>query len=130
MNLTLHTETFIDSAHYLTGYDGPCCRLHGHTWRVRVWISGDSDRRDHVGIMFDFGKVKQIKDLLDHQIINIVMDFDESLPDNTRDRNPTAENLTMWIYDQLKRNDPDLCFKVRVYETSIGKETYCEGGDF
>jgi 6-pyruvoyl-tetrahydropterin synthase len=29
--ITLHTETVIDSAHQLKGYDGKCKAIHGHS---------------------------------------------------------------------------------------------------
>jgi len=122
MMLTLHTETVIDSCHYLRDYVGKCSSPHGHSWKVEVWIMGDSSKKDDVGILFDFGNINKIKDQLDHKIINDVDPFHKI--------NPTAENLSEWIYNQLKENDPDLMFKIRLYETVVGKETYCECGDF
>ena len=91
MILTLHTETTIDSAHKLENYDGICSRIHGHTWKLEFWFKGDSQYQDEVGIMVDFGIVKQIKEILDHRYINDVIGM-----------NPTAENLTMWLVGTLK----------------------------
>ena len=122
MKLTLYTETFIDSAHQLRGYNGPCCNIHGHIWKLGIWIKGTEDQLDRVGILYDFTRIKEIHNLLDHKFINDIPPFNKV--------NPTAENLVMFIYNTLKNKSPELLFKVRVYETPVGKETYCEGGDF
>lgn len=120
MEIKLYTETTIDSAHRLQGYDGKCNRVHGHTWLLKVWFKGDDILCDDVGILVDFGIVKEIKDKLDHYYINDVID-----------KNPTAENLTKWIYDYIKNKiHSSIEVKVRLYETAIGKETWCERGDF
>lgn len=118
--IKLHTETVIDSAHFLEGYDGLCKNVHGHSWRIRVWIKGWSSMLDKVGILFDFNNIKvMIKDPLDHKLLNDVL-LD----------NPTAENIALSIYKGLKSKHIALEFVVRVYETSIGKETWCETGDW
>lgn len=122
MKLKLYTETWIDSCHQLRGYDGACSRTHGHTWQVSIWIQGDSKYKDQVGILFDFGNVKKIKEKYDHYFINDIPPFDKI--------NATAENLTEVIYNELKSIRPELEFKVRIYETAVGKTTYCEAGDF
>lgn len=120
--LTLYTETVLDSCHQLRGYDGKCQNLHGHSWKVCVWIKGKKEERDEIGIIFDFSNIEKIKEKLDHKFINEVEPFDKI--------NPTAENLSMFIYDELKHERSNLMFKVRIYETAVGKETYCEYGDF
>ena len=120
MKLTLHTEVAIDSAHYLEGYNGKCAHMHGHTWKIELWFKGDSSLKDNVGILVDFGIVKELKELLDHKVINIEIN-----------QNPTAENLTEYIYKYIKSKiDKQIQVKVRVYETYVEKKTYCEGGDF
>lgn len=121
MKITLYTEGVIDSAHYLRGYDGNCKNQHGHSWKLRIWIRGDQSQQDEVGILFDFGNVKKIVSMYDHRMINEISPFDRI--------NPTAENLVYEIYRTLKAMKP-LEYKVRIYETSIGKETYAELGDF
>ena len=123
--LILHTETTIDSAHYLKNYDGKCANLHGHTWFIEVWVKGSPRQLDDVGILFDFTHIKKIKEKFDHKLINELDYFAIDIPIN-----PTAENITMIIYEELKKIRHDLEYKVRVYETKVGKETYCEYGDF
>ena len=120
MLLTLHTETTIDSCHHLSGYKGKCANVHGHTWKIELWFRGQDNILDKVGILVDFGIVKELKDLLDHKDLNKVLK-----------KNPTAENLTMWIFNWLDKKIKDgVEIKVRVYETAVDKITYCETEDF
>jgi len=121
-SLLLHTEFTFDSSHHLCGYDGKCKDIHGHTWFVEIWIKGYPNDCDEVGILFDFGKVKELKEIIDHKLLNTIPPFDIV--------NPTAENLSMWIFDWLKNQNNLICYKVRIYETKIGKETFCEYGDW
>ncbi len=119
MDMTLFTETTIDSAHYLFGYAGKCKHTHGHTWLLKVWIRGNDSQTDEVGILFDFGRINEIKDMLDHKCINETVSF-----------NPTAENISGFIFAKLKQMNSNLKYKVRLYETAVLKETYCERSDF
>lgn len=121
-DILLFTETTIDGSHFLAGYDGKCRNLHGHTWKVQLWILGKDVDCDSVGILFDFGKVKEIQELFDHKVINDIDPFTTT--------NPTAENLTNFIYRKLKEDYPHLQFCVRLYETCVMKNTWAQRGDF
>jgi 6-pyruvoyltetrahydropterin/6-carboxytetrahydropterin synthase len=117
--LTIYTEGFFNSAHFLKNYDGKCAQLHGHTWKVCVWIKGDESKCNHIGLLWDFNNLNQLIDSLDHKNLNNIIKF-----------NPTVENITLYIYQSLKKNRPELQFKIRTYESIIKKESYCETGDF
>ena len=106
MKLKLKTEYEFDAAHHLEGYDGPCSRVHGHRWRVVVWVEGEKSQIDDVGILWDFTILKKMLKELDHQDLNEILEF-----------NPTAENLACYIQQGLMNENPDLKFKVRVYES-------------
>jgi len=116
--ITLHTEIVIDSAHRLVNYQGECSRIHGHTWKVDVWIQGKIEDKDVIGILFDFGKIKIIKEKLDHRFLNDIEPFDKI--------NPTAENLSLYILEELLEINPILEYRVKIFETAIGKETWCQ----
>jgi 6-pyruvoyltetrahydropterin/6-carboxytetrahydropterin synthase len=120
--LLLHTETTIDSAHQLIGYDGKCKNIHGHSFFIEIFIQGLPSQLDKDGILFDFGRIKDIKEKYDHHLINEIPPFDKI--------NPTAEHLVQEIYLQLRDQRPDLEFCVRLYETKVGKETWVMYGDF
>ncbi|NGY60381.1 6-carboxytetrahydropterin synthase QueD [Lentzea sp. NEAU-D13] len=70
-----------------------CARLHGHSYRVEVHVSGDVDTR--AGWVMDFGDLKKafvpIDAELDHHYLNDVPGLE----------NPTSENLARWIWDRL-----------------------------
>jgi 6-pyruvoyltetrahydropterin/6-carboxytetrahydropterin synthase len=87
-------EFTFDSAHHLHCYEGKCQNLHGHTYRLQVIMSGQTDDR---GITIDFSDVKRITklyviDRLDHQYLNEVLPL----------MNTTAENMVVWIYEQIQ----------------------------
>lgn len=95
--VTLYLDRKISAAHHLPGYDGCCSQLHGHTWRIEVWIHGEVQSN---GMVVDFRTVKEIIDRLDHKCLNDV------LP------NPTAENLAIYLLGQVP-----YCRQVRVWES-------------
>lgn len=121
-NIRIYTETVIDSSHKLIDYEGKCKNLHGHTWKISLWVEGSEEYINDIGILFDFGILKQIIKKFDHTFLNDLKEF--------KNVNPTAENISRIIYEKLRMVKPFLKFCVRVYETSIGKTTWAEYGDF
>ncbi len=65
--MKLKTEFTFDAAHRLVGYKGKCKQLHGHIWRVEIEVEGE--KLDDVGMIWDFTKVKTIKEHFDHKTI-------------------------------------------------------------
>jgi 6-pyruvoyltetrahydropterin/6-carboxytetrahydropterin synthase len=100
----------IEAAHRLPGVpEGhKCSRLHGHSFRVEVYVEGAVD--EHSGWVMDFSDIKAafqpLHDRLDHHYLNEV----EGLT------NPTSENLARWIWQRLKPTLPSLS-KIVVRET-------------
>lgn len=119
MQLTLHTEGWFDAAHHLENYEGKCANMHGHTYKVEVWVRGDESLTNDAGILWDFGNLKEQLNRFDHKNLDEVFDC-----------NSTAENQCILLYRTLKCNSPKLDFKVRVYEQLAPKKSYCECGDF
>ncbi|MHC4778479.1 MAG: 6-carboxytetrahydropterin synthase QueD [Planctomycetota bacterium] len=104
-------EFTFDAAHNLTEYQGKCEALHGHTYRLRVTLSGEVQSS---GMLFDFVELKAVVEdkvlqIVDHAYLN------DTLPQ------PTAENLAVWIWDRLE--DLPLC-EIRVWETPTSFVTY------
>lgn len=95
----IFVRTRFAAAHSLNDYEGPCARLHGHTWQVEVAVKGrELDRR---GMLVDFKEikagVKKIIEELDHQNLNDLKPFRGG-----EGNNPTAENLARYIHLRLK----------------------------
>jgi 6-pyruvoyltetrahydropterin/6-carboxytetrahydropterin synthase len=87
-------EFTFDSAHHLHCYEGKCQSMHGHTYKLQIIVAG---KTDHRGITIDFNDIKRmakarIIDLLDHRYLN------EALPP----MNTTAENMVVWMYEQME----------------------------
>lgn len=111
-NLTL--KHHFDAAHRLRlGYDSPCQRLHGHTFDVKVDIQTDELNDD--GMVIDFKKIKAIINELDHQCLNDILKF-----------NPTAENISKYLYDRIYSlmKDALIIMKVEIWESPNASITY------
>jgi 6-pyruvoyltetrahydropterin/6-carboxytetrahydropterin synthase len=100
----------VEAAHRLPNVPaGPkCSRLHGHSFRVEIHVSGEPGAE--TGWVMDFADVKAafapIYDQLDHHYLNDIEGLD----------NPTSERLSVWIWDRLKPALPMLS-EVVVHET-------------
>lgn len=93
-----------------------CKRLHGHNYRVIVYL--EADELDSDGFVKDFGELNAIKrwihETLDHRNLNDILD-----------RPTTAEHLARYIYERWKPHFPQLV-RVRVYETEKAWAEYEE----
>lgn len=114
----LVTEFTFDSAHYIKDYDGPCGRMHGHTYKVRIEATSSTLRGSeycpHPVMVADFKTLRWAKrDVtkggLDHSILNEVM---------PPEYETTAEMIAKYIYDKTKKDLPeDVQLRVIVSET-------------
>ena len=95
----LKTSAAFEAAHRIVDYPGKCRRLHGHNWTVEVEIVGAE--LDDLGMLVDFKLVKKhlnaALETLDHQYLNELSMF--------ADKNPTAENLAKFVFDELAKTD-------------------------
>lgn len=93
----------------------PCRRLHGHSYRFTVFVKGD--RLPMYEWVLDYGDIRQavapVLDELDHRYLNEI----EGL------RNPTAENLAVWIWEKLKPR-LSMLSRIEVRETKNTSATY------
>lgn len=85
-----------------------CGRLHGHSFKVDLRVSGPVGRE--TGWVMDFGDVKKafqpLHDQLDHNYLNELDGLE----------NPTSEVLARWIWTRLRPRLPQLS-QVLVRET-------------
>ncbi|MBF0429777.1 MAG: 6-carboxytetrahydropterin synthase QueD [Fibrobacteria bacterium] len=106
------TKSFtFDSAHFLPNVikNHKCGRIHGHTFRCTLEISGEVNAE--YGWVLDFGEIKKliipVKETLDHRFLN------KDVPGL---ENPTSENICRWVWDRLKPDLP-LLISVTLSET-------------
>jgi 6-pyruvoyltetrahydropterin/6-carboxytetrahydropterin synthase len=110
-------EFTFDAAHLLPNVpEGhKCRRLHGHTYRVRVYVRGKPDKR--MGWILDFGDIKAafepILERLDHYYLNDIEGLENS----------TAEVLARWIWQRLQPRLPALS-RIEIHETCTTGCTY------
>jgi 6-pyruvoyltetrahydropterin/6-carboxytetrahydropterin synthase len=67
MNVAIYKEVQFDASHRLLHYKGKCANLHGHRWKVEVWIEGEPDAT--TGILVDYNVIREIVEKFDHQIL-------------------------------------------------------------
>ncbi len=106
-----------DAAHFLPNvHDGHKCKtMHGHTYRLVVYVEGKPD--ENLGWVMDFSDLKSvvapIVAVLDHKVINDIKGLE----------NPTCEHIAIWIWDKVKEKLPNLS-KVELYETPTSGAVY------
>jgi 6-pyruvoyltetrahydropterin/6-carboxytetrahydropterin synthase len=67
MKTRIYKETYFEASHRLLHYEGKCFRLHGHQWRVEVWVAGEIDEKTK--IIVDYNCIKEVIQHFDHQVI-------------------------------------------------------------
>ena len=127
----LKTETAFDSAHFLTDYYGKCENLHGHRWRVVVYLRQEKLQTEGTmkDMVLDFTAFKRIvraqAEAMDHMFLveegslapttvaalegegfSLLM-----LPFRT-----TSENLARYFAEKLIEQGLDIS-RVEMYET-------------
>lgn len=96
MKTKLYKDFTFEAAHHLPNVpEGhKCGRLHGHSFVVRLEITGEVD--EYTGWIIDFAEIKAIfkpiLDRLDHYYLNDIPGLE----------NPTSEVLAKWIWNQVK----------------------------
>ncbi len=113
--------THFAAAHRLKDFHGACENLHGHNWKIEVYVSGKRLGKD--GLLCDFKLIKEktekVLKELDHTYLNELPPF--------RDRNPSSENIAEYIFDRLSReiNDDNMkVSKVAAWESDTACATY------
>lgn len=112
------TKTFtFEAAHLLPNFpEGhKCRRLHGHSYRVDVHVTGPVD--PHTGWVMDFGEIKKaagpVFDELDHRLLSDVPGLENS----------TSEVLAKHIWDRIVAALPGLS-AVTVWESDSSRCVY------
>lgn len=85
------------AAHRLTMVGAKCENLHGHNWKVDVYLRGE--RLDDAGVLLDFGVVKaalrEVMATLDHRFLNELPMF--------AGVQPSSERIAAYIACELQR---------------------------
>ncbi len=125
MKIGIYKEVQIDASHRLLHYQGKCASLHGHRWKVEVWVEGEPDAKTN--ILLDYNLIKQAVAKYDHQIIlnqddpmvSAIGQFQHVI---TTPGDPTSELLALIIrndlYEICKTQGIDAAIpRIRVWES-------------
>ncbi len=125
MKVGIYKEVQIDASHRLLHYQGKCANLHGHRWKVEVWVEGEPDAKTN--ILLDYNLIKQAVAKYDHQIIlnqddpmvSAIGQFQHVI---TTPGDPTSELLALIIrndlYEICKTQGIDAAIpRIRVWES-------------
>lgn len=112
--MLIYRDFTFDAAHVLDGYDEthPYGRVHGHSFRARVWIEGEPELESNM--IADLGLIakecEKVKNLLDHNTLNNVDGL----------HNPTLEGLCIFIWEKLITKFTNLN-KIEVHRDQSGE---------
>jgi 6-pyruvoyltetrahydropterin/6-carboxytetrahydropterin synthase len=117
----LKIVTQFAAAHRLENFYGKCESLHGHNWKVEVFLVGNA--LDSAGLLMDFGviktRTKEVLEEIDHKYLNELDAF--------RDCNPSSENLARYLYERLGatfNRDGVTVHRVNVWESDTSCASY------
>lgn len=127
-------EFRFEGAHALTGYDGKCRHIHGHSYIMYVTVKGEpvnDETSPKNGMLIDFSVLKRtvnehIIDKFDHALLmkkgtplseEISSEYGNVI---ITDFQPTCENLVSYMAGLISSRLPEgisLC-SIRLYETA------------
>jgi 6-pyruvoyltetrahydropterin/6-carboxytetrahydropterin synthase len=103
----LKVVTHFAAAHQLKMVAEKCENLHGHNWKVEVYVAGKKLNR--AGVLLDFGEIKKhVADIiktLDHKFLNDIELFHDDYP-------PSSENIARYVARELQAAIKDPTIKV------------------
>lgn len=113
--------TSFSAAHRLENFYGKCESLHGHNWKVEVFLMGEM--LDEAGLLLDFGVVKartrELLEEIDHKYLNELPAFSH--------QNPSSENLASFLFQRLAavlNQDGVKVSRVNVWESDTSCASY------
>ena len=131
--IRLTKEFRFEGAHALTGYDGKCCSIHGHSYRLLVTICGKPSNRSgdpKDGMVMDFASLKEIVNryIIEPYDHALILREDAALTKELRAQyqnvlllpfQPTCEQLCLHFAALLSSVVPESAklFSIRLYET-------------
>ncbi|MCP4682746.1 MAG: 6-carboxytetrahydropterin synthase QueD [Desulfobacterales bacterium] len=108
------------AAHQLKGLKGGCENLHGHNWKIEVFVKGDEPGQD--GLLMDFKLLKEatnrLLDELDHKFLNELEPFKKV--------DPSSESIARHIFKSLSRELNSSAVKVSKV-TAWESDSACAG---
>ncbi len=123
-----------ETAHAISGYEGLCRNIHGHSYELHVTVRARNLKAgfiDKPGFLVDFKEIKavvkeEIVNYFDHRLFvsAAYLASHPSIADlenlEVWDYEPSAENILLFILEKLNRAFPEQIYihNMRLYETS------------
>ena len=102
----LNVITKFAAAHRLTMVGSKCEDMHGHNWKIEVYVTGEN--LDDGGMVMDFGEIKKhvatIMAMLDHKYLNELTFFEQ--------KQPSSENIAYLVASELQQRIDDSAVRV------------------
>lgn len=118
ITITKHFE--FEAAHILPNHPGKCKNLHGHTYKLEITVYNVGGVLNDSGMVIDFGDLKAavhpIVEKMDHTLLNDLSGLE----------NPTAENMVVWILNNVSWPVGIAPYRIRLWETSNSYATWTE----
>ena len=139
---TIYKEFTFEAAHRLPHVpEGhKCARLHGHNYRVQVFVAGD-ELQDS-GMLIDFGDVRrecrEAMSCFDHRYLNELDEFADAYPTTEQlaqsatfvaghmDDDGDTSSITL---SETEESEHELCFQLRSADLSGGEAVEIRGTD-
>ncbi len=129
MKTTIMRQINFCAGHRLLGHEGKCANLHGHNYRVQLYIS--AAQLDGVGRVVDFAEINRhfkswIDQNWDHGVLVWQQDTEliDALKNLSNSRlfvmpdNPTAENMARYLLLEI---GPTLLQQIEGYRLSLDR---------
>jgi 6-pyruvoyltetrahydropterin/6-carboxytetrahydropterin synthase len=96
MSFTVRVSAGFEAAHHLRDYVGGPEPVHGHSWRIEAALT--TDTLGEYDLSVDFVTAERLLQGLAARLhdrdLNTVPPFDR--------KNPTAENVALWVADEIR----------------------------
>lgn len=117
----IYKEITFEAAHKLPHHDGKCARLHGHSWKARIYVCHHQliQEGSKQGMVMDYGDIKNylnpiLDRYLDHYYLNESLEME----------NPTSEMIAKWLYEKLEEAGMPFLYAVEIQETCTAAARY------
>lgn len=124
--VTRHCE--FEAAHMLSGYDGGCGSLHGHSYKLELTISCPEDVRNRrrFGFVLDF---KHLDNLIKNNIPDHMFMYNKNSPTTSVEYQIATllknNNLRVWEFDNAPSAE-NMCKELAINFQRIFDENYLD----
>lgn len=135
MKLSCIKEISFCVAHRIYGHENKCANLHGHNYKLNLYVSSYSSELDKLGRIVDFSQIKEkakgwIDTNWDHNtiifnqdemLLQAIVNLNQDKEPYIVDYNTTAEQMALYlineVFPNLFKDDNFEVYKLDLFET-------------